>query len=297
MDISPNGRYRTETRLIRWIGEGGGYETLTIADAAVGQTITTVSYVDSSNFRWAGQGWLNNELYLIGQTGDQGVLYVSLPEGRIGHLLPDFFGLAAREEEDVCLVDRQADPATGKYHLLLQLCEEGRGLPLLLYHSELDQVEEVAFYFAWPFFDSSSFTPDGQWLLLGDPIEKGEPGVSINYWLRLVDPPGSTAIEIIPGVEFDGLSGQGQQMAEIVAEAVLHSWMFCRLSGQAQQMAFCRDNSVRILSFPDGKLLGQWSTASYDVRYLWWSPDGNRAVATGFDAQTEKEALFAIPIP
>jgi Tol biopolymer transport system component len=301
VDTSPDGRYRAETRLVRWEGEGGRYETLTIAGTATGQTIATVSYLTSSNFGWAGQGWLNDELYLIGQTADQGILYVSLPEGRIGHVLPDLIGLDASEEEYVVYLCRQANPATGEYHLLLVRYKDGTGrLPLLLYHSELDRVEELAFYDIGVNFDSSSFTPDGEWLLLGSPIAEGQPGPSSNYWLRPVDPPDSVATKIVPGVKFDESSGEAQKMAEIAAEAVLGSWTFGGSSGQAEKMAFYNGNSVRIWSLPDGRLLGGWSTRapSYYVGYLRWSPDGTLLAAGRFDTQTRhEEALFVIQVP
>jgi hypothetical protein len=250
------------------------YKTLTIAEPATGRTIATVSYVDSPHFGWAGQGWLNDELYLIGKTVDQGVLYVSLPEGRIGRLLPDLLGLDASEEEYVVYLCRQANPATGEYHLLLVRYRDDTGrLPPLLYHSELDQEEELAFYDVQAVFDGSSFTPDGKWLLLSNPIAEGEPGPSSDYWLRPVDPPGSAAVEIPRGMDFGGFSSE------------------------AQKMAFVGRSSVFLLSFPDGKLLSRWTAPSYYVDRLWWSPDGSRFVAMGFPALTGNEALFVIQVP
>jgi hypothetical protein len=296
-EMSPDGRYRALTRIVRWEGEAM-YKTLVIAEVGTGRMIASVSYVGSPHFGWAGQGWLNEELYLIGKAVDQGILYVSLPEGRIGHVLPDMVGPDTGDEEYIWLVQSQADPANGAYHLLLQeYRDDAPQFPLLLYHSELDQVEEVPFYLAWPFFDSSSFTPDGTWLLLGNPTAKGEPVGAVNYWLRPVDPPGSTAVEVSIGMKLGGVSAEAQKMAEIVAKAVTYGWAFCGLSREAEQMAFSRETSVMVFGLSDGKLLGGWSTSPYNVRYLWWSPDGNHAVAMGYDAQTENEALFVIPVP
>ena len=296
-EMSPDGRYRAETRIVRWEGEAM-YKTLVITEPGAGRTIATVSCVDSPHFLPVGRGWLNEELHLIGKTVDHGVLYISMPEGMLGHVLPDMLGLDAGDEEYVLFVQSQMDPASDEYHLLLQEYRDDAPLfPLLLYHSELDQVEEVPFYLAWPFFCGSSFTPDGGWLLLGNPIAEGEPVDAVDYWLRPVDPPGSAAIEVKAGMRLDGVSAQAQKMAEIVADAVLHKWAFCGLSRQAQQMAFCRDTSVRVLGLPDGEPLGVWSTPPYDARYLSWSPDGSRAVAAGYDARTEKEALFVIQLP
>jgi len=296
-DTSPDGRYRAEERIVRWEGEAE-YKTLVMTESGTGRTVATVSYLGSPHILAAGQGWLNNRLYLIGKTVNQGVLYVSLPEGRIGHVLSDLLGLNASDEEYIWLVQSQADRASGTYHLLLQeYKDDAPQFPLLLYHSEPDQVEEVPFYLAWPFFGSSSFTPDGGWLLLGNPVSEGEPVDSVNYWLRPVDPLGSTAIEVSTSMNLDGVPAQARTMAEIVAKAVAYKWTFCGSSRELGQMAFARETSVMIFGTRDGKLLGGWSTALYDTRYLWWSPDGTRAAATGYDAQAGQEALFVIEIP
>jgi hypothetical protein len=297
VDISPDGRYRAETRLVRSEGEGGQYKSLTITDVATGQTIFALSYLTSIYYSSAGQGWLNEELYLVGVAIDQGVLYVSVPDGRIGHVLPDFFGLDASDEEYVSRLDLRTDPAAGVYHILIQIYQSSPTSPLLLYHGELDQVEQLAFYFAWPWYNSSSFTPDGQWLLLGNPVEAGTPGPDADYWLRLVDPPGSAAIHVVHETKFEGVSDQARAMAEIWADAALGQWAFCGLSRPAQQVAFCRDNWVRIFALPEGTLLAQPSAAPYDVTAVWWSPDGSWLVAGGFDQKAGKQALFLIEAP
>ena len=294
---SPDGRYRAEERIVRWEGEAE-YKTLVMSESGTGRTVATVSYVGSPHILRTGQGWLNDRLYLIGKTVDRGVLYVSLPEGKLGHVLPDLWGLNESDEEYIWLVQSQANPASGEYHLLLQeYKDDAPQFPVLLYHSELDQLEEIPFYLAWPFFEGSSFTPDGQWLLLGDPVSEGEPTGTINYWLRPVDPPGSAAVRASTSMKIDGVPAQAREMAEIVAKAVDYKWAFCGSSLELGQMAFARETSVMIFGLRDGQLLGGYSTSPYDTRYLWWSPDGSRAVATGYDARVEQEALFVIEIP
>lgn len=297
VEVSPGGRFRAATRLVKTLEGGGQSMDLTIHDVATGQTLVSLPYVTSPNDGRAGQGWLNEALYLVGVAIDQGVLHVSVPDGRIGHVLPDFFGLDVADEEFVSRVDLQADPATDAYHILIQIYKNSRASPPLLYHGELDQVEQLAFYFALPWYNSSSFTPDGQWLLLGDPVEAGTPGPYTDHWLRPVDPPGSAAIHVVRGARFEGVSDRARAMAEIWADAVLGRWAPCGLSRPAQQVAFCRDNWIRILALPEGTLLAQQSAAPYDVSTVSWSPDGSRLVAGGFDQKAAKQALFLLQAP
>jgi hypothetical protein len=269
-EISPDGRYRAERRFVKALEGGGESKSVTITDVASGQTIATVPFVTSSNYGWSGQGWLNDKLYLVGVAVDQGILYISLPSGRIGEVLPDFFGLDVADERFVTRVDLQADPATGVYHILVQIYKSSSASPPLVYHSELDRVEQVAFYFAWPWYSSSSFTPDGHWLLLGDPVEAGTPGPYTGYWLRPVDPPGSAAIQVVRGVKFEGLSGDARALAEFWADMAFGQWRFCGLSRSAQQVAFCRDTWVRIYALTNGSLLGERSVAPYGCISAFW---------------------------
>lgn len=300
VDISPDGRYRAETRLIGWDEGGGQYKRLTIVATAAEDIIVTIPYVDGANFGWADQGWLDNELYLVGQTAEQGVLYVSPSEGKVGHVIPDFFGLEARATEDGALVHSQVDATTGEYHLLLQQWHPDTGkLPALLYHSELDRVEELAYYDAWPFFDSSSFTPDGHWLLLGSPVAAGQPGPTSSYWLRPVDPPGSVAIEITARVDFDGFSLAAQRMGQIAANIVRRGWRFCGLSTATDRMIFCANDSVYAFSRSGAVPLGRWVARSYNLSragQAWWSPDGKRTVVMGYPTAKGNEALFVIHV-
>ncbi len=268
---SPDGRYRAKVSIVR-LEEASFYTDVTITDLETGQPVVTTSYIDSPHIVGRPM-WLNNELFLIGKTVDQGIHYIALPEGQVGNVFPDLLGLEAGGEEQIWRVDGHAGPATGEYHLLLVGLKGASGSPLLLYHSEIDRLEEIPFYSTWFLLDGTSFSPDGKWLFVGDPFEKGEPGPSNDYWLRLVDPPGSTAVEITHDLGPGGLSIQ------------------------AQKMAFFAYSSIHIFGFPDARLISQWNAPGYDVQSTWWSPDGSRLIAMGSDNQTGGDALFVIQIP
>jgi hypothetical protein len=271
-EISPDGRYRAESLIREVEGQLIHYIT-TIIDNATNEIEVDVSW-DGSPHLQGSSGWLNNELYLIGPTVDQGVLYVSPPRGRVGNLVTDILGLQPEEGKDVRHVSHNSNEATGEYHILLERWEGPPGLPLLLYHSEFDWVEELAFYSARSFGKAShgsSFSPDGSWLLLGDPVDKENLGELDDYWLRLVDPPSSTPFKIGDGIGFGGMSTQTRKLA-------FHDQAF-----------------IYILSFPNGVFLGRWYASGYNLEARdWWSADGKQLAVIGFPKDSGQEALFVI---
>ena len=266
-EFSPDGSYFAE-RIILKLEEQAFHTELRITELGTGQTIVSETFVDSPHLQFCGPRWLNNELYLIGRTVDQGVLYYSVADDRVGHVFPDLLGSEASEEENVSLINTQVNPDSGEYHLLLGRWGDPTGS--LLYHSELDQLEELPSYYGWTFADASggwgSFSPDGRWLLLYNQTEDGD----TDYWLRLVDPPGSPSVQIANPAHPGGMSSNGQLMA------------------------FFRLGHILIVSFPDGRLLSRWYAPNYWLDRLWWSPDGSRLVAYGSPLEYGYEALFVI---
>lgn len=278
-ELSPDGHY-----LARLIHASKGQlitYTVTITDTATNQTVATYSWDASIYLTGSGPGWLNNELYLLGQTYQQGVLYLSVLDGQTRNVLTELMGIEIYDEETVWWVMSQSDPATGAYHLLL----EWRGgptdwPPLLLYHSELDLVEELPFYKVRPFDNDNNvtlygFSPSGQWLLVGNPVEGGNPAADSgqDYWLRMVDPPGGSFVQMENQAGLGGMSSNGEMIA------------------------FLHDNSyVDILSFPEGELLSEWHMPDYDVDRLWWSPNSSRLIVWGINPESGQHALFAIEI-
>ena len=138
--ISPDGRYRAQYAILGWEEQTMHGET-TITDLTTGETIVSLQWDTGVNFAHrAGPSWLNNEIFLMGRAYDQGWIYASMPERRVGNVFSDILGLDIHREQFVSGLFSQADPSTDEYHLLV----DGGG-PLLLYHSELDLLEEIPF--------------------------------------------------------------------------------------------------------------------------------------------------------
>lgn len=274
-DVSPDSRYRADTtskseeQLI--------HNVTTITELKTGKTVAHVAWDTSVHALRSGPHWLNDDLYLIGQTLNQGVLYLELPDGHTGNVLTDLFGLGARYDKSIWHVFSHTDPVAGTYHILLQWDEGPVRSPLLLYHSELKKVEELAFYEVHPFGATDHepldfFSPDGKWLLVSDPINEEHPPNAIgeDYWLHPIDLPGSEAVTIAGGLA-----------------AGKTSW-------EAQKMALYDRQSIYIFSLPDGELLGRWVASRFALIPAGWSPDGKQLAAVGLPLYDGRDALFII---
>ena len=259
--LSPDGSYVAEEIIVQQ-EEAGFHIELQITEFGSGQSLHSMSYLLSRHFVFGGPKWLNNDYYLIGMALDQGLsgfLYYSVAEDRVSQVLPDVLGL---EAEKYVSLFTQTNPDDGTFHILV-LSED---LPLL-YHSEFDQLEELPFAHVGNFADASGglslFSLDGKWLLLSQVVGG-------HYWLRSVDPPGSTSTELTYYGDVGGLSHNGQRLA------------------------FLHGKSINIVSFPSGELLSQWHTSIYDIQNIWWSPDSNRFIALGHQSESNQIALYVI---
>lgn len=274
-EFSPNGRYQAVTtstpdgQLL--------HNTVIITDTLTNQMTVTYTWDTSVHAVKGGPNWLTNELYLIGQTFPQDILYLSLPNGQVGNVLTDLLKQKIEDQEATWWLFSQTDPTTEAYHLLLQWWGgESTWSPLLLYHSELDQVEELPFYRARPFNSTNAvygFSPDGRWLLVGNPVGGSDPANDSgqDYWIRPIDSPNNSFIQISAQAALGGMSGEGEQMAFIE-----------------------NHNSIYVVTFPDGQLLSQWFMPGYVVDRLWWAPDGIHLAVWGIDQETGQEALFVL---
>jgi hypothetical protein len=141
----------------------------------------------------------------------------------------------------------------------------------LLYHSELDLVEELLFYKARVCSrgECRGLLPAGRWLLIGNAVGEGDPAndEGRDNWLRSADPPGSEAMEIVSRAELGGLSPTGEQIAR------------SQSSG-----------SIQVLTFPERQILGEWHAAGHRLADIWWSPDGSHLAV----AAADPEVLFVI---
>ena len=272
-EFSPDGHYRADH--VTEAAEGGFVHIdTTITDLTTSRVITSLSWdFAPASARREGPGWVNNDLYVIGPAVGRGVLYVSVPDGAVGNVLTALLDL--EPTEDIWSIFTHPNPATGDYHLLLQWEGGPTRLPLLLYHSEFDrledQVEELPFYKARPFDLTGEgffgFSPDGQWLLLGEPAPQGGAG----YWLRRIHPAKSEAVRF------------GQAMGN-----------FQGVSPLGQLAAFYNERFLQIVSFPDGDLLSKWETPGYQLNGVMWSPDGKRLIAYGLPLESDPDGLFVI---
>lgn len=258
--ISPDGRYQAE-ETIGQQEEAGFHTEIQITDLTTDQSIYSMRYLISRQFVFGGPKWLNNDIYLIGMVLEQdfyGFRYYSVVKDQVSQLLPD---LLKREGEPLASLFTSTDAATESFHILIF----SDSLPLL-YHSELDQIEELPYPVIWDFADASGgldyFSPDGKWLLFSE-VAGG------HYWLRPVDPPGGSSNQL----DYYGVVGG--------------------LSPDGQKLVFLHGKSLAITSFPSGKLIGQWQV-SYDLQNIWWSPDSKRLIALGHQAASNQTALFVI---
>ncbi|MEO5887333.1 MAG: hypothetical protein ABIQ77_06700 [Anaerolineales bacterium] len=264
--ISPDGRYRVDTSISGWEGELI-HNVTTITEISTTQLSLSVKW-DGSPHAWAESGWLNNELYMIGLDVNRGALYISVPSGTIGNVVSDLLGLDVQEVGNIFHVARHTNPATGDYHLLLEMWKGPPGSPLLLYHSELDLVEEIPFYRSW-IVNGSTISSDGKWLFIGYPSSKSNDETT-DFWIRSLDPPDSAALQLAEGMGFAGFSTE------------------------AQKIAFVDNKYVYILNFPNGEMLNQWGAPGYQIDRVWWSPDGSRLAMQGFPTGSKPEALFVV---
>lgn len=260
--LSPNGRYRADTTT-EWEGELR-HNTTTFIDVSSDQVVATVLWDGSPHF-WSDFDWLNDEMFFIGPTVDQGVLYVTVPDGKTGDVMTDLLKLDERDITDSPQIFLHFDRDKNQFHLLVERWKYPSNLPLLLYHSELDTIERLSLDRAWH-FNGSVFSPDGKWIFVGTVMDPD----TIELWLHPVDPPGGAAIKIAEGA---GLAG---------------------FSYESQKMAFLTRNSVQIFEFPAGKLLNQWRSTGYHIDRVWWSPDGRWLAMQAFSSGVNPEAIFVI---
>lgn len=278
---SPDGKYRVDTTVLEWEGSLIHNKT-TITEISTGEAVLSVKWDGSPHFQNQ-SGWLNRDLFLIGTTVDQGVVYASVSERKVGNVIIDLFKLPAGEIGKVYSVSFNANMTSESFHLLLEQPEKSPDSPLLLYHSELDLVETLPFYLTASFGPSSqfsSFSPGGQYVLLVDPLggDFGSQGKGSDYWLREVDPPESSAFKVAENAGFGGIS-------------------FYR-----NLVAYNEKGNLKISNYENGTVIGQWKTPGciLDPRYWFWPSDGAKFAGivdcTGRNT-THKEALFIVKLP
>lgn len=272
--LSPDGRYQAATAT-QTEGQVLHHST-TITDTVTNQMVVTIPWDSSVQIVQSESKWLNDDLYLLGQTLNQGVLYISAQNGRTGTALTDLFELDESYTRNLWWVFSSTNPEMDTYHILLQEWAGPQRSPLLLYHSELDQVEALPFYRTGPFNASDAasyaFSSDGGSLLLVGAPTGGEPPSSTigeDLWLRPVDPAGSRTVKL----------AEGLAMGE--------------LSNEAQKLALFDRRFIYIFGFPGSEVLSQWRAEGFMLEPVGWSPNGIWLAARGFSqGNVDREALF-----
>jgi len=275
---SPDGIYRAETTVLEWEGSLIKNET-TITEISTAEPVLSVTWDGSPHFQNP-SGWLNSDLFLIGPTVNQGVIFASVSERKAGNVIQDLLKLPAGEIGNVFSVAYTANIVSGNYHLLITQPENSPDWPLLLYHSELDLVEKLPYFLTASFGPSSrfsSFSPDGQYVLLVDPVggDYGSLGKGSDYLFRVVDPPESLAFKVAENAGFGGMSISGDLVA------------------------YNEKGNLKISNYENGQVIGQWKTSGciLDPKYWFWSVDGTKFAGivdcTG-TKPNHKEALFVI---
>jgi hypothetical protein len=239
----------------------------TITETATGQVVFSVEWIGGAPYATADSGWLNNELYIIGLDTTQGVIYFSTSTLATGNVVSDLLGLRPQDLKGIHRVDHHGDAASGEYHLLIKFWGEPPASPLLLYHSELDLVETVPFYTTWA-MGGSPFSQDGRGLFVSYPTS--ETYDSRDFWIRELDPPGSTPRLLEAEYESGGLSNA------------------------AQKIFFAGGFWVKVLDFPGGDLVALFDLSGYELNRITWSPDGTRILVQGSPFDSRPDAIFIL---
>lgn len=238
--------------------------TVSFTSTATGSNLETVSWQESIYNQRTGPRWLNNDIFILGQTFDRGLIDYSVSQDRVGEVGLDFFHDRSICNPDACWIHTYADSRSGIFHILLLSTTHPR---TLLYHSENGQVEDVLFKMAWPTHsrspDLTGFSDDGKWLLgLNGPGDPYASQSGADYWTRPVDPSGS------PLVLFN--RDAPRAWGDLALE-----------SGWA---ALWDLSGIYLYSFPEGRLLEQAYIQGGTPQDEVWSPDARWLAVMGYDA-------------
>lgn len=262
---SPSDKYSATLEIYRIEGPTF-FSKLSITDNVSNEVVFSFEFLDGPHDFYVGPRWLNDELYLIGQTLDQGLLYYSSAQNDIGPVFPDIVALPTSEEVNITQISVHMDPLAENFHLLFEMNDQGT----VLYHSETGETEVLEDY-SFAYFDDGlggwwSFSPEGTWLALSKQDANQES--QADMWYRALDPPGSLA------TRFMFLGSSAPSAAETI------------------NVGTFRQGYLELFAFPEGAQLGEWSAPRYWLDYRWSSPDGTYFVARGSHKESGLQALF-----
>jgi hypothetical protein len=261
LSLSPDDRFRITLDLQE--EEADNRRTLlTTLSHQDGVEITAVTWRTQTTFddNDPGGEWLSPTQFFI-RLAEAGPLLLdaNLP-GHVINVRAELFGLD-RPAPDRGVV-AVPGPTPDSFYLLLF---GGRANnPIQLYHASSGLVETLPYHrSAWP-----PFSPDYQWLLMY------EEGGNDLWQRRLTD-----------------VEGEWRLLGRDVSNNL-------RWNADATEVALSQFRQVTWQTFPEGELIGQWSTEPFISLANGWSPDGRFLVVMGLpESGWYRQALFLFERP
>jgi hypothetical protein len=260
--VSPDGRFRVTLELEA--EETDHWRTLltTIRDEA-GAEVTAVTWRTQASFQEGNPGgnWLSPTQFLIRHAEDGPLLLDTNRPGQVSNVQLDLFGLARpAPDRGVAAIP---GPTPDSFYLLL-LSNRSLTAQIQLFHASSGLVETLPYYrFAWP-----PFSPDGQWLLLYESDAN-------DLWTRRVT----------------DVDGEWRLLGKEVSNNL-------RWNEDGTGVALSQFRQVTWQAFPEGEIVGQWSTDPYESLASGWSPDGRFLVVMGLpESSWYRQALFLFERP
>jgi hypothetical protein len=255
--LSPDGRLRITLELQEEEEEHWRVMLTTLRQVG-GEEITAVTWRTQATFAEDDPGgeWLSPTQFFI-RLADGGPLLLDANRpGQAINVQTDLFGLA-RPAEDRGAVAAPG-PSPDSFYLLL-LSNRFYTAPIQLYHASSGLIESLPYYRpAW-----LPFSPDYQWLILYE--RDGN-----DFWMRRL-------------ADVDGV---WQLLGEEVSNNLL--W-----NEEVTEIALSQFYQITWQTFPEGEIIGQWSTEPLDIRAVGWSPDGRFLVGVGSpNGGQYRQALF-----
>jgi hypothetical protein len=267
--LSPEGTYRA--RRVYECRDGLVDNTLTITRVSDGKQVSIIKWLNEARIGscWdqsPGGDWVNDQLFLIPETLDQGPLLVKAGAGTT-QIAAELFG------EQITPCDQEScrsyhaffipsDDSVDIHYLLAARERYEERQQYFLYRPENREIEQLLYPAIW----WPGYSPDGNWLLMDD-----RSGDHKNLWFRPVDPPEGLFRLFMAAAQYLTWSPSGRKIA-------ITGW----------------NRTISVFSFPQGMPLGSWDIGGYN---LWpvWSPDEEHIVLVGSDNKDYVLSLAEIP--
>jgi hypothetical protein len=262
--LSPDGRFHiTTTTTTELQNEEDNILTFsTVLGHQNGAEITAVTWqTNDAKGEWGlGGEWVSPTQFLTLRSLDGPLLLDATRPGQVINVQLDLFHYEVVRED--VTISAAPGPEPDSYRLLLN--DWGGQENVQLFHADIGVVETLPYYEPW----WPPFTANSEWLLM-----KGEG--TYNLWAR-------------PAADIDS---EWRLVAEGAANTL---W-----NADGSQMAFGSRQTQEIIwqTFPDGELIGQWSTTPFQVRPTGWSPYGWFLAAVGQVPGHWEYALFIFDRP